>query len=85
MISQREARIILCHLMDVRDDIECWSQRSVDFIDQCNRVAENYDEWIPSPKQAKWLCRLHIQFVDEDGIGADVLDEIRASNDFRES
>jgi hypothetical protein len=80
-VSSREASIMVEDLHGARNQVAEWSQGSVDFLDGCRRTAANYPKWTPSAKQATWLAKLHVRFVDEDGIGAEILASARSAGD----
>jgi hypothetical protein len=77
--SFREIGIVLEHINDpvVLRGIEAWDERAWDFVQDCIRAyrecATANIPWWPSNPQVLYMARLHRAFVDEDGIGAQII------------
>ena len=60
---------------DCVDRVDGWSGPAADFLRDAQRLVERPD-LVPSFAQVKWAAKLHARFVDRDGWGETVADEL---------
>ena len=71
-----DAALLVDDLQEILEDIDEWSTKSADFIQDMQRRLERDNSFEPSKSQLLWLCRLHESFCEDKALAVNIRNQL---------
>ena len=71
-----DAALLVDDLQEILEDIDEWSTKSADFIQDMQRRLERDNSFEPSKSQLLWLCRLHESFCEDTALAVNIRNQL---------